>query len=354
MADLGAIARYGDHFYLATGDAAYDFAVPFAGKNFLVATAPVAQSLQTGLQFDGYLNDPPDPELGPTPRRAISPDPGYTLPGGMAAVTGQSAQGLFATHLSGGDGGGSYHYAAYSGIARLDERQRVFHPYKPAVYHWTRTGQVATSANRLQYAFAQDALLEDGDHTWLYLIGSVANRFGGVKLGRIPVASFLDPNDQTPFSYYLGNGTWSEPVVDEMSIDASVVWLIPPRDPAFSLDKNYAVTPWPSGTGMCDYQTIAEFSVIWNPYLRRFLLLTGSDGCTPSDVRMYSAQAITGPWTSTPQDMTMPWTFSDPTRDYYAPFMTPALLKNNGQIMYFLASSYGTYGIYLYRAAFGG
>jgi hypothetical protein len=352
MADLGAISRYRDHYYLVTGDAAYDFPVHFDARNFLVATAPVAQSLQAGLRFDGYLNDPADPRFGPTPRRAISPDPGYTLPGGIATIAGQSSEGLFATFLSGGDAGGSYHYAAYSGVARLDEKQRVFHPYKLSTYHWARTGQIATSENRLQYAFAQDVLLEDGNHTWLYLIGSVANRFGGVKLGRIPVASFLDPTNQTPFSYYLGDGRWSEPVADEMTIDASVVWLIPPRDPAFSLDKNYAITIWPAGTNMCDYQTIAEFTLIWNPYLQRYLLLTGSDACAPNDIRMYSAQVITGPWTTTPQAIAMPWTFSDPARDYYAPFTTAGLLERNGQTMYFLASSFGTYGIYLYCATF--
>ena len=147
MADLGAIAQYGDHFYLATGDAAYDYPVSFAAKNFLVATAPVAQSLQAGLQFDGYLNDPPDPNYGPTPRRAITPDPGYTLPGSMATITGQSDQGLFATYLSGGDDGGSYHYAAYSGVARLDAARRVYSSIQAALFDWARTGQIATATD---------------------------------------------------------------------------------------------------------------------------------------------------------------------------------------------------------------
>jgi hypothetical protein len=184
------------------------------------------------------------------------------------------------------------------------------------------------------------------------MVGSPANRFGGVKLARIPLASFLNPDDDTAWRYYLGHGRWSPPVADEMRIDPTVPWLIPPVDPSFSLDKNYDTIHYPRGANQCRYLSIAEFSVVWNPYLQRFLLLTSNTGCPHEDLEIFSAPSITGPWTSHPEHWGMPFTAQYPSWDYYAPYTTSSLLRNGGQQMYFLASTYQHYGVYLYRADF--
>jgi hypothetical protein len=46
------------------------------------------------------------------------------------------------------------------------------------------------------------------------------------------------------------------------------------------------------------------------------------------------------PFASTPQDQ---W-------DYYAPYTSSDMLRDNGKTMYFVMSTYTHYGVYLYKA----
>lgn len=353
-ADLGAITRYRDHWYLALGDTQYGLPQLMSQPaNFLVATARYTPGPLAGITFDNYLAVHPTSAGPSVPSRAILPDPGYIIPGSLFTVQWRGRTSMFAQYMEGGDFGGHDHWSRDSRIAIYDDAGHIFRPYKPRVYTWQRGDRVATNANRLQYSFGQSAFWEDQAAGYLYMIGAPTNRFGGVKLARIPLAAFLDPRDDTPWSYSLGHGIWSAPARDEMRIDRSVAWLIPPRDPAFTLDKDYATARYAPGTDACSYLTIAEFSVVWDPYLRAFLLLTASSACRPNVLRVYTAPAIAGPWTPRAESIAMPFTRSDPSWDYYAPYTTPSLLRDGGRTLYFLASTYAHYGIYLYRAEFG-
>jgi hypothetical protein len=351
-ADLGAVTRYGDRWYMALGDTSYAPLKTGLQGNFLVASSHYqAGALQT-LPLDGFLAQKPVGGMQ-MPFRAIRPDPGYSIPGGMFTVAWHGHQYMIGEYLEGGDFVGNDHWARDSRLALYNPKTHVFQPYKPQVYVWRRTDRRTTDANRLQYSFAQDGFWEDASHTYLYMVGSPANRFGGVKLARIVVASFVNVHDDRGWSYYLGHGHWSAPARDEMRIDAAVSWLIPPADPSFSLDKDYDTFHYPRGASACSYLRIAEFSLIWNPYLRRFLLLTTGDGCQAGYLDVYSAPALTGPWTSSAQRLPLPpaAAASSPW-DYYAPYTTSSLLRHGGRQMYFLASDYPEYGIYLFRADF--
>ncbi len=349
-ADLGAPAYYGGRWYFALGDTAYLAPVPWRSANFLVAYAHPNPRLGVPLQLDGYLNPRPAGALGMAPYRAMAPDPGPIIPSALFTVTWQGHSGLFAQYMAGGDFGGHDHWSAYSGIARYDDAARIFRPYKPTTYLWRRTDRHATDANRLQYSFGSCSFWADEASGYLYMVGSPTNRFGGVKLARLPLAAFLDPAAGQPWQYYLGGPESWAAARDEATVDARAPWLIPPRDPAFSLDKNYTTARYPPGADQCAYLTIAEFSVIYHPALRRYLLLTASSACRPNVLLLYSAPAMWGPWTAQPEVVTMPPTVSDPTWDYYAPYTAPELLQGGGRAMYFLASTYRHYGVYLYRA----
>ena len=101
----------------------------------------------------------------------------------------------------------------------------------------------------------------------------------------------------------------------------------------------------------CAALTIAEFSLVWDPYLRSFVLLTASSGCKPYVLRMYTAPALTGPW-SPPQDIATPYTYTRSDWDCYAPYTTDSLLRDGGKTAYVLASTYSHYGVYLYKLTF--
>jgi hypothetical protein len=342
-ADLGAITLYRNRWYLALGDASYD--LPLDGSNFLVATASYTPDLAgKGIRLTGYLGVSSLVYGHYVPTRALSPDPGYTIPGSLFTLRWQGRETMIAQYMVGGDFGGHDHWSLASQIAVYDDRARIFRPYKPAVYRWQRSDAVSSDATRLQYNFGQSAFWLDARNGYLYMLGAPTNRFGGVKLARIPVRAFLDPRNLQPWSYYLGQNKWSAPTADETQIDAQVPWLIAPRDPGFSLDKNYAT----SGQDQCAALTMAEFSLVWDPYLQSFVLLTASAGCKPDVLRMYTAPNLTGPW-SAPQDITMPYTQTSTDWDYYAPYTTDSLLRDGGKTLYLLASTYSHYGVYLYR-----
>jgi hypothetical protein len=134
----------------------------------------------------------------------------------------------------------------------------------------------------------------DSQGGYVYMLGSPSGRFGGVKLARMPIEEFLNASGTTPFTYYMGNDTWSVPATSEAIIQAAP-WLIPPKDPDWSLAKNYDNLPWSSQGPLI---TIAEFSVIYNPHLKKFLLITGRP-CPASEgggTWYYTADRITGPW----------------------------------------------------------
>jgi hypothetical protein len=351
-ADLGAVTLFGDHWYMALGDTAYAPLQSGLQGNFLVASSPYQAGALRTLPLDSFLALKPVAGMQ-MPFRAIRPDPGYTIPGGMFTVAWRGRQYMIGEYMEGGDFFGNDRWARDSRLALYNPETHVFQPYKPRVYVWQRTDRRPSDANKLQYSFAQDGFWEDTAHTYLYMVGTPANRFGGVKLARIPVASFVNPHDERGWSYYLGHSRWSPRTTQEMRIDASVTWLIPPVDPSFSLDRDYDTFHYPRGAGACAYLRIGEFSVIWNPYLRRFLLLTTGEGCQVGYLDVFSAGAITGPWTATAQRISLPSAApATPRWPYYAPYTTPSLLRQGGRQLYFLASDYPQYGIYLFRADF--
>jgi Domain of unknown function (DUF4185) len=345
-ADLGAITLYRHRWYLALGDANYD--LPLDGSNFLIGTAPFTPNLSgKGIRLTGYLADSSLKFGLRAPARALRPDPGSTIPGSLFTLRWQGRETMIAQYMVGGDFGGHDHWSQASQIAVYDDRARIFRPYKPSVYRWQRSDAVSSDATRLQYNFGQSSFWLDARNGYLYMLGAPTNRFGGVKLARIPVSAFLDPQNLQPWSYYLGQNQWSAPTADETQIDAQVPWLIPPRDPGFSLDKNYNT----SGQDQCAALAIAEFSLVWDPYLHSFVLLTASAACKPDVLRMYTAPNLTGPW-SAPQDIAMPYTHTRTDWDYYAPYTTDSLLQDGGKTVYVLASTYSHYGVYLYRINF--
>jgi hypothetical protein len=147
--------------------------------------------------------------------------------------------------------------------------------------------------------------------------------------------------DTGGWQYYLGRNRWSAPTGDEAAIAGRVPWLIPPTDAAFNHDQN-------SLSSGCNGLGIGKFSIVWDAYLARFLLLTGTDGCTElGTIRVYSAAKLTGPW-AWAAVVAMP----HEDRDYYAPYSGPDLVTNGGRSVYFLASTYRHYGVFLYRMDF--
>lgn len=154
--------------------------------------------------------------------------------------------------------------------------------------------------------FIQVAVQEHSGY--LLFWGIPAGRFGGVKLARVPPADALD---ESAYRYYDGTG-WSP---DEE--DAAVI-VDPP---------------------------VGECSVMWNPYLRRWIMMYLNENSSSIEVR--EAREPAGPWSE-------PWQVAS-AADYpalYGAFMHGRFVENEGQTVYFLMSQFGPYNVFLMEVSF--
>jgi len=332
--DLGPMTLYQGKLWFILGDTwiagqPWDrFLVPYA-----VDTSPA-----DGITMEGYLN------CNAFPANALSPRPNYPIPNALFAVNGATSAGMFAQFMEVYEVDGHDHHIYNSWLAKYDAQARLFRPYKTSVYRWTGQGAPST-----HFHFGMASFWVDRDGGYVYMVGSPSGRFGGVKLARTPIGEFLNPDGTVPWTYYLGNANWSSPTTDESVIQAAP-WLIPPKDPNWSLAKNYDTLPWSEQGPLI---TIGEFSVIYNPFLRKFLLITGRpcSAATGGGAWYYAADRLTGPWSSerllmaNRTDGGHEWT-------YYGTYTTDAFLSHGGQRMYMVASTWEPYGIYLYEVRF--
>jgi hypothetical protein len=84
---------------------------------------------------------------------------------------------------------------------------------------------------------------------------------------------------------------------------------------------------------------VGEFSVIYNRYLGRWIMLYFDQ--TTQSIRLRHAPRPTGPWSS-PQLVYEGY-------DIYASYMHPSLVENDGEYVYFTMSRWNPYQVYLMK-----
>jgi hypothetical protein len=197
------------------------------------------------------------------------------------------------------DYAGGYWAANYSQIAYSDDNWASYSLAPQA--KWAGTGN-----------FVQVAEVTYGSN--LYFWGIPAGRYGAAKLDRVPA----DPNqviDKSYYSYYTGDG-WSSAGADESS----------------------ATTVASSRVG--------EPSVIWNPFLQRWIMMYLDDPGGAIVVR--DAANPEGPWSS-PQTVATASQYPY----LYGAFMHERYTENGGETVYFLMSRDSTiYNVFLVKVKF--
>lgn len=334
--DLGAVTFYNDTLWFSIGDTAFSESPdPYKGHNFLVAytsdLAPV-----DGITLEGYL------AVTNVPQTAISPKPNYPIPNALFTVHWQGEEYMFGQYMEVQEVAGHEHHTYHSKIVKYNPDTQMFQPYK-STYTWTGTG-----APEVHYHFGMASFYVDYEDNHIYMLGSPAGRYGGVKLARIPIEAFVTPSNYRYWEYYLGGDVWSEPTNDEIVIQQAP-WLIPPKDTEWSLAKNYDTVPWGEQGPLI---TISEFCVVHNPFLGKYMLITGRPTSSPlGGVWYYTADEMTGPWSQ--EQMLAPNTY-DGGHEWttYGTYTTDALLARGGQHMFFVASTWEPYSVYLYETRF--
>jgi hypothetical protein len=202
--------------------------------------------------------------------------------------------------------------------------------YFMSVYHWGTHGNWVTNYSGLTKSKDQGEhweILEDvkwpGDSnfiqvspykikiseelTEIYLWAIPAGRFGGVQLMKVDERFIEDINQ---YKYFAGLDDRDEPI--------------------WSTEMDEAITIVEGNVG--------ELSVIWNPYLERWIMMYLKEG---TGVVMHEGITPWGPWSD-------PITVI-PKEEYpglYGPYMNEKYLEDNGKTIYFTLSLWGPYNVF--------
>jgi Domain of unknown function (DUF4185) len=185
----------------------------------------------------------------------------------------------------------------YSGFAKSTDQGLTW--TKLAAPRWPGTSN-----------FVQVSTVQVGDE--IYFWGVTHGRFGGVQLMKV-----YERDVERPAAYRYFAGT-----------DAS-------GRPQWSPELAAART-------IVD-DTVGELSVVWNPYLNRWLMSYTNGGAQSAVIR----EGVT-PWGPWGDAVTLLSQSQEP--GLYAPYMAPQYIADGGRTIYFTLSLWNPYNVYWYRA----
>lgn len=281
--DLGFTFFHEDDLYMVFGDT-YGRERQDWRSNTMAKLADVV-SPATGLEFEHFISDPRGRASELLSSRKV-----YWVEQTVIPTSGISVGSRMVLHYM------SVRRWVSPGRWRINHAGLAFSD--DGGQRWVKTGPIwMESSNFAQVAFVRN----ESEPDLIYLFGIPAGRFGPVRLARVAEEAILRAAD---YEYWAGSG-WTS---SESS--ASVV------------------VPAPVG----------EFSVAWNAYLARWVMLYLDERLDAIVVR--TAEELTGPWTDA--------SLVASARDHpqlYAPFIIP--FPSDEPEIFFTMSRWDNYNVYL-------
>jgi len=292
--DLGSMFLHSDgRIYFLFGDTFGPPGTPGSGdwrSNTMAYTTDYVAS--DGITFEGWITDP-------SGRARVLVEGNHDPNDGSGEVTKIPTAGWsfedrqFMWFMSVKQWGGPGQWEAnYAEIAYSDDNGNT----------WFRSGtQRPGNSNFIQVAVAEQS-------GYFLFWGIPAGRFGGVKIARVLPSDIFN---NTAYQYYTGTG-WSNNEED------GVLIVDPP---------------------------VGELSVLWNPYLQRWIMMYLNESTACIEVR--AADQPEGPW-GEPMNVVC-------SNDYpalYGAFMHDKYIENEGETVYFLMSQWGPYNVFLMEVVF--
>jgi len=344
--DLGATAKYKGEIYSNLGDTIFDKVNwssswlpkgPWGGGNFFVAKSNDAV-FSDGIKISSFIQSE-----GGKAKKAIRIEkchkrPGvndcYTIPNSMFTIKYQGQEYMFAQYMEVQEVGGHDHHIYSSRIAKYDDNNKIFKHYKYDTYYWTFPGVPG-----MHFDFGMASFVQRGNVIYMY--GSPSGRFGGMKLATINTADFLDSDSTEGWKYYTGQGSYSsytQPTTDMQVIRSEAKWIIEPADPDYHHGKQYEDSD-------VSLMTIAEFSVIYNSAIDKYMIFTGLPDWQNKNngIFVYTSTNPAGPWE---KDLIFK---GDDGWNFYGTYTSDYMIENDGKRIYVVASNFWGYGVYLLK-----
>lgn len=259
-----------------------------------------------GIRFDGWITDPvthwaaeilpsrKDPDgLG---ERTVIPTAGIALDGTIYVFY-QSVRRW---------GPPGYWDVNHSGIGVSHDSGQTFVKHEPM---W------GSGSNFAQVAVSRDVNGDGPEPSGVFVCGIGGGRQGPVKLAWVPTDGLLDP---AAYRYFAGVDERGTPLWDDEEVAAQVI-------------------PGPCG----------EPSVLWNPYLDRWMLVHLVPG--PGQIRLVMRLAA-HPWGPWGEPLTVLTARECP--QLYGGFMHPRYTESDGRVVYLLVSRFDIYNVSVFRVEF--
>lgn len=309
--DIGTMAELGGKVYFAFGDS-FGFrgeACPRFGPNWRSNLLGVTADLDPsdGIEWERWLTGPDGRAVAVTEgahQRAFAgaSSEQTRIPTAMLAL----GERLYLHYMS------VRGFAAQGGVWECNFSRFVYSDDRG--HSWRAAPDILggrdSNFNMLALSAERGSGNQDGEY--VYALGTPCGRFGSVRAARVRPAEILRPR------------AWQ--YLTALSSDGSPTWGARRADAI-------EVIPGPAGEG----------SLLWNPYLERWMYTTLNERTAALELR--EAAAPWGPWSE-------PHTLAGASEypQLYGAYMTPAYLTRGGRTLYFVMSLFDPYNTFLMRA----
>ncbi|WP_368859154.1 DUF4185 domain-containing protein [Cohnella sp. GbtcB17] len=302
--DLGSMMNAGDRTYFVFGDTFGERPADQIGgggsywrSNTIGYTTD--KTPEDGIALDGMIVDEFGTAKELLPSKKIDYDEMTKIP--THGVEANGALYLYYMSVSHWGDPGKWE-AGYAGIAKsTDDAQ-----------NWTLLNAPKWPGDSAFVQVSPYKVKNDDGTTDIYLWCIPAGRFGGVKLMKV---AETDIERQEAYRYYTGKDDKGTPV--------------------WSADMNEAAT-------VVD-DTVGELSVVWNPYVKRWLMTYLKEG---RGVVVREGLSPWGPW-GEPIDLVT----KEQQPGLYGPFMNDRYTAQDGKTIYFALSLWDPYNVFWFKAS---
>jgi hypothetical protein len=303
--DLGSMINFKDNTYYVFGDT-FGYRPPSqtgaGGSNWRSNTIAVSSDSEPsdGITLDGFISYYGDEAKELLPSAKIDHEEMTKIPTHGVAVGDDMYLYFMSVKHWGGPGGWETNY---SGVAKSEDEGE----------NWKILDKLSWPGDSNFIQVSPYTLKVNDELSEIYFWFIPAGRFGDVKLMKVDENYIEDINE---YKYYAG-----------LDDDGNPIWSESMDDAGFVVEDDYSV---------------GELSVIWNPYLERWIMTYLQEG---TGIVIREGLKPWGPWS---EAITL--VSKEEYPGLYAPYLNPKFMEGDGETIYFTLSLWEPYNVFWMKA----